>query len=107
MELTSSINCVDGEMRKRRIPAWRRQMRSRIFRTAAAVVLCYLICWLPYNVVTLAAELYRDLGAQFADAEFLKWFILVNAVTNPLLYGWQADDNETRSGNRASCSSLR
>ncbi len=93
MELGSSINCVDGEMCERRVPPWRRQMRSSIFRTAAAIVLCYLICWLPYNVVTLAAELNRDLGAQLAEADFLKWFILINAVTNPLLYGFQGDDN--------------
>uniref|UniRef100_A0A914W2B1 G-protein coupled receptors family 1 profile domain-containing protein n=1 Tax=Plectus sambesii TaxID=2011161 RepID=A0A914W2B1_9BILA len=76
---------------ERHVPVWRGQMRSRIFKTAAAVVLCYLICWLPYNVVTLAAELNRDLVPALADADFLKWFILINAVTNPLLYGCPRD----------------
>uniref|UniRef100_A0A914UZ11 G-protein coupled receptors family 1 profile domain-containing protein n=1 Tax=Plectus sambesii TaxID=2011161 RepID=A0A914UZ11_9BILA len=87
-ETVALSNSINSE-HKRRIHVWRGQMRSRIFRTAAAVVLCYSICWLPYNVVTLAAELYRDLVPALADVEFLKWFILINAVTNPLIYACQ------------------
>ena len=35
------------------MPAWRRQLRSRVFRTTLLVVLVHVICWLPYNIFTV------------------------------------------------------
>jgi hypothetical protein len=35
------------------MPVWRRQLRSRVFRTTLLVVLVHVICWLPYNFLAI------------------------------------------------------
>lgn len=73
-----------------RLPVWRTQMRSRVFRTTALVVMCYSLCWLPYNVISLA-RLLDDVVAQLLsdNFEWLKVVILLSTVLNPFIYGFQ------------------
>lgn len=71
------------------LPVWRFQLRSRIFRTAGLVVVAYVLCWLPYNVLSFIVLVDFDLSHTLSDhASILKGLILVNAVINPFLYGF-------------------
>ncbi len=71
------------------IPAWRRQMRSNLFRSTGLLVLTYALLWFPYNLLSLISFLDRDLSFKLDEhAYWLKGLILLNAVLNPLLYRW-------------------
>uniref|UniRef100_A0A1I8BDF2 G_PROTEIN_RECEP_F1_2 domain-containing protein n=1 Tax=Meloidogyne hapla TaxID=6305 RepID=A0A1I8BDF2_MELHA len=56
----ASLLCAQPS-KKLKVPAWRLEMRSRIFQTTIHVIAAYLICWLPYNVLALATFFSRDL----------------------------------------------
>ncbi len=71
------------------MPAWRLQMRSKLFRTTGLLVLAYALLWLPYNILSLISFLDRELSLKLDDhANLLKFLILLNAVLNPILYRW-------------------
>uniref|UniRef100_A0A914WMW7 G-protein coupled receptors family 1 profile domain-containing protein n=1 Tax=Plectus sambesii TaxID=2011161 RepID=A0A914WMW7_9BILA len=70
------------------VPTWRLQMRSRMFRTTAYVLLAYAVFWLPYNAIALA--MFVDNQVQIFVSEHLavlRCLILFNAVLNPFIYG--------------------
>ncbi|EYB91203.1 hypothetical protein Y032_0209g2110 [Ancylostoma ceylanicum] len=77
-----------GLNRTRSIPAWRRQLRSRVFRSALAVVLAHVAMWLPYNTIStlrfIDFNVYR--AALTHGGNFLEDLIVVNSLVNPLLY---------------------
>uniref|UniRef100_A0A914W1R6 G-protein coupled receptors family 1 profile domain-containing protein n=1 Tax=Plectus sambesii TaxID=2011161 RepID=A0A914W1R6_9BILA len=81
---------VVTKRRTSRLPVWRTQMRSRVFRTTALVVICYSLCWLPYNVISLARLLDEGVAQLLSENfEWLKVVILLSAVLNPFIYGFR------------------
>uniref|UniRef100_A0A183BTA6 G_PROTEIN_RECEP_F1_2 domain-containing protein n=1 Tax=Globodera pallida TaxID=36090 RepID=A0A183BTA6_GLOPA len=71
-------------------PAWRLEMRSRIFRTTVHVIAAYLICWLPYNVLALATFFSKQLQITITvHLELLRICVLLNALLNPFIYGFK------------------
>lgn len=73
-----------------RVPAWRLQMRTKMFKTAATIVLCYCFCWLPYSAISVASFFDIVLAQYLSDTvSWLKGLILFNVVLNPFLYGFQ------------------
>lgn len=53
---------------------------------------CYVLCWLPYNVLALGVEISREWEEHISEhAEWIKWFVLLNALLNPFLYGRRKD----------------
>lgn len=65
------------------------QCRTRVFRTSGLVVLCYICCWGPYNVLALWKVLdpssFYPLSEQL---NILNALIVLNSVFNPLIYGF-------------------
>jgi hypothetical protein len=60
-------------------------------RIIAAIVLLFLICWSPWNVHSLLAEVDRHVvnGPHFKLVDLtLKVFALGSAAVNPFLYCW-------------------
>jgi len=60
-------------------------------RILAAIVVNFVVCWLPWNAFGLITELDRDVvsGRHFEVADLaLKGFAMVSACVNPLLYCW-------------------
>jgi hypothetical protein len=72
------------------VPAWRLEMRSKMFRTTVYVIAAYLICWMPYNVLALATFVSQDLQIIISmHLELLRVFVLFNTVLNPFIYGFR------------------
>ncbi|KAL3103207.1 hypothetical protein niasHS_002393 [Heterodera schachtii] len=72
------------------VPAWRLEMRSRIFRTTVHVISAYLICWLPYNILALATFFSKQLQITISvHLELLRICVLLNALLNPFIYGFK------------------
>uniref|UniRef100_A0A7E4VZ50 G_PROTEIN_RECEP_F1_2 domain-containing protein n=2 Tax=Panagrellus redivivus TaxID=6233 RepID=A0A7E4VZ50_PANRE len=72
------------------IPAWRIEMRSKMFNTSIQVIAAYLVCWMPYNVLALAIFLHTDVQILISThAEVLRIFIIFNTVINPFIYGFR------------------
>ncbi|KAF7632942.1 G_PROTEIN_RECEP_F1_2 domain-containing protein [Meloidogyne graminicola] len=76
--------------RKHKVPAWRLEMRSRIFQTTIHVIAAYLLCWMPYNVLALATFFSRDLQITISvHLELLRICVLLNTLLNPFIYGFK------------------
>nr|CAD2197125.1 unnamed protein product [Meloidogyne enterolobii] len=76
--------------KKLKVPAWRLEMRSRIFQTTIHVIAAYLICWLPYNVLALATFFSRDLQITISvHLELMRICVLLNTLLNPFIYGFK------------------
>uniref|UniRef100_A0A914WS66 G-protein coupled receptors family 1 profile domain-containing protein n=1 Tax=Plectus sambesii TaxID=2011161 RepID=A0A914WS66_9BILA len=74
------------------LPAWRSQMRSKVFRTAAIIVSVHSCCWLPYSIMSLIGAIGSQLDETAVDhIEFAKWLIIVDTVINPFIYGFQSE----------------
>lgn len=72
------------------VPAWRLEMRSRMFRTTVYVIAAYLICWMPYNVLALAKFVSGELQVVISiHLELLRACVLLNTVLNPFIYGFR------------------
>ncbi|KAE9553061.1 hypothetical protein FO519_003741 [Halicephalobus sp. NKZ332] len=76
-------------------PGWRRQLRSRVFKTTLLVVVTHIVFWLPYNFISLlrfvsedAYTRMRDHMNVFEDMQFL--IVLVN----PFLYGFEESNSK-------------
>lgn len=75
---------------KRSNQCWRYQMKTRMFKIASVIVLAYILCWGPYNVLSLIiyAQSNEQKAASWSDnANWLKVLIPFNTVLNPFLYG--------------------
>uniref|UniRef100_A0A915DDY9 G-protein coupled receptors family 1 profile domain-containing protein n=1 Tax=Ditylenchus dipsaci TaxID=166011 RepID=A0A915DDY9_9BILA len=73
------------------VPAWRVEMRSRMFRTTVNVIAAYLICWMPYNVLSLATFFSGDLQIMISThLGTLRVCVLLNTLLNPFLYGFSS-----------------
>ncbi|CAL2038754.1 unnamed protein product [Caenorhabditis brenneri] len=63
--------------------------RSRALRVSFLLVLAYIICWLPYNLISLIQFLDRDFFASYLKhVHFCQQLIIFNSVVNPYLYGF-------------------
>uniref|UniRef100_A0A914EBN8 G-protein coupled receptors family 1 profile domain-containing protein n=1 Tax=Acrobeloides nanus TaxID=290746 RepID=A0A914EBN8_9BILA len=72
------------------VPAWRIEMRSRMFHTSIHVIAAYLICWMPYNVLALATFLSSYLQIKIStELEVLRVCVLFNTLLNPFIYGFR------------------
>uniref|UniRef100_A0A1I7YVA7 G_PROTEIN_RECEP_F1_2 domain-containing protein n=1 Tax=Steinernema glaseri TaxID=37863 RepID=A0A1I7YVA7_9BILA len=62
--------------------------RSRAIRVGALLVLAYIICWLPYNALSLIQFFDPALFNQHANKVYcLHGMMVFNSVVNPYLYG--------------------
>ncbi|KAI6206225.1 Gonadotropin-releasing hormone receptor [Aphelenchoides besseyi] len=69
------------------IPAWRLEMRSKMFRTTVYVIAAYLICWMPYNVMAMATFFDSELQTFVSmHLELLRVCVLLNTLLNPFIY---------------------
>jgi len=72
------------------VPAWRIEMRSKMFHTSIQVIFAYLICWMPYNILAMAIFLHTEAQILISThAEVLRIFIILNTVINPFIYGFR------------------
>lgn len=70
------------------MPAWRVEMRSKMFRTTVYVIAAYLACWMPYNVLSLATFFSGELQILISmHLELLRVCVLLNTLLNPFIYG--------------------
>ncbi|KAI1709332.1 7 transmembrane receptor (rhodopsin family) domain-containing protein [Ditylenchus destructor] len=72
------------------VPAWRAEMRSRMFCTTVHVIAAYLICWMPYNVLSLATFFSSELQIMISThLGTLRVCVLLNTLLNPFIYGFR------------------
>ncbi|KAI1730890.1 7 transmembrane receptor (rhodopsin family) domain-containing protein [Ditylenchus destructor] len=72
------------------VPAWRAEMRSRMFCTTIHVIAAYLICWMPYNVLSLATFFSSELQIMISThLGTLRVCVLLNTLLNPFIYGFR------------------
>lgn len=85
--LEFSINFIQlsGAPNNARLPAWRRQLRSRMFRTTLAIIIAHILFWLPYNLFALMR--YADIDLYERLNVFKELQILI-VIVNPFLYGF-------------------
>ncbi|VDM31002.1 unnamed protein product [Toxocara canis] len=71
------------------MPTWRRQLRSRVFRTTLLVVVAHVLFWLPYNLYALMKYVNADVYAQMSEhANVFKDLQILITLINPFLYGF-------------------
>ncbi|KAF1756125.1 hypothetical protein GCK72_012578 [Caenorhabditis remanei] len=76
--------------------------RSRALRVSFLLVLAYIICWLPYNLISLIQFLDRDFFASYLKhVHFCQQLIIFNSVVNPYLYGFFGPHRPSHSGGLA------
>ncbi|CAJ0604120.1 unnamed protein product [Cylicocyclus nassatus] len=74
--------------------------RSRAVRVSFLLVMAYIICWLPYNLLSLVHLIDSQLFANsFIKLYFLHGFMVFNSVVNPYLYGLFSRHDKTRRRN--------
>lgn len=77
-----------GAPNSARLPAWRRQLRSRVFRTTLAIILAHTLFWLPYNAYALIQYIDRNLYERLnEDSNIFKELQILIVCVNPFLYG--------------------
>lgn len=73
--------------------------RSRALRVSFLLVLAYIICWLPYNLISLIQFLHRDFFESYLKhVHFCQQLIIFNSVVNPYLYGFFGPHRPSNSG---------
>lgn len=89
-----------------RVPYWRRRIKTRAFLLSALLVMVYLLCWAPYNLITIL-----DISFSSETDDSIPWvfffhhLIAANSALNPLIYGlpwWRRGANKGRNRRRLS-----
>ncbi len=71
------------------MPAWRKQLRSKVFRTTLLVVLAHVLFWLPYNFYALMKYVNADWFEHMSEhANVFKDLQILITLINPFLYGF-------------------
>ncbi|KAK5967350.1 7 transmembrane receptor [Trichostrongylus colubriformis] len=71
--------------------------RSRAVRVSFLLVVAYIICWLPYNLLSLVHLIDKELFSNsFNKFYFLHEFMVFNSVVNPYLYGLFSHSDKIR-----------
>ncbi len=86
-----------------------RSVKNRFLRITAAIILCYVLCWLPYQIFSLWSSicLLRPDLTEFCAAatsgklEWLVDILVANSCINPLLYRFKTDDLRSSDRNRS------
>ncbi|XP_020893180.1 octopamine receptor Oamb-like [Exaiptasia diaphana] len=89
----STSQASDGSVVNNRISETLRR-ELRIAKALGVIVLCFLLCWLPYvvlNFMTLNDSIYYDCNIELADTVFC-WLAYMNSVLNPILYAYTNHD---------------
>lgn len=96
-----------ASFRRRQAPDRFRKMKRRTFLLSASLVVFYLLCWTPYNIVAM-------LGIEWIDESPMHWIfyfrhlIGLNSTLNPLIYGmswnWQFSNFSWRLSRRSTAS---
>ncbi|XGW27870.1 hypothetical protein V3C99_008011 [Haemonchus contortus] len=74
--------------------------RSRAVRVSFLLVAAYIICWLPYNLLSLVHLIDKELfSSSFQKFYFLHEFMVFNSVVNPYLYGLFSRSDKIRRRN--------
>ncbi|KAK6053157.1 hypothetical protein COOONC_09338 [Cooperia oncophora] len=74
--------------------------RSRAVRVSFLLVAAYIICWLPYNLLSLVHLIDKELFSNsFIKFYFLHEFMVFNSVVNPYLYGLFSRSDKIRRRN--------
>ncbi|KJH51043.1 hypothetical protein DICVIV_02804 [Dictyocaulus viviparus] len=74
--------------------------RSRAVRVSFLLVIAYIICWLPYNLLSLVHIIDKQLFSNsFNKLYFLHEFMVFNSVVNPYLYGLFSHSDKIRRRN--------
>ncbi|CAL2049439.1 hypothetical protein CAEBREN_01850 [Caenorhabditis brenneri] len=72
-----------------RMPTWRKQMRSRVFRTTMLVILTHFLFWFPYNALGLMKYINQGMFEVLsANANIFKDLQILITLINPFLYGF-------------------
>uniref|UniRef100_H2YFE4 G-protein coupled receptors family 1 profile domain-containing protein n=1 Tax=Ciona savignyi TaxID=51511 RepID=H2YFE4_CIOSA len=73
-------------------------MRKRVTRMVAVLVICFVVCWLPNHLFTLAKIRGLDLSVTpcYGIEHFLVAFSFSNAAINPILYSFLSHNFSTR-----------
>uniref|UniRef100_F7BG20 G-protein coupled receptors family 1 profile domain-containing protein n=1 Tax=Ciona intestinalis TaxID=7719 RepID=F7BG20_CIOIN len=73
-------------------------MRKRVTRMVAVLVVCFVVCWLPNHLFTLAKIRGLDLSVTpcYGIEHFLVAFSFSNAAINPILYSFLSHNFTTR-----------
>ncbi|XP_071969052.1 C3a anaphylatoxin chemotactic receptor-like [Engystomops pustulosus] len=80
--LTSYLN-IFLKLRTSKWSPWRTQ---RLFWIITAVILCFCICWFPYNLWPLMTT-YDGPNIQFSASHFIIFILAcLNSCTNPIIY---------------------
>ncbi|VDO97572.1 unnamed protein product [Heligmosomoides polygyrus] len=70
---------------------------SRAVRVSFLLVVAYIICWLPYNLLSLVHLIDKQLFSNsFIKLYFLHEFMVFNSVVNPYLYGLFSHSDKRR-----------
>uniref|UniRef100_A0A1I8BLX1 G_PROTEIN_RECEP_F1_2 domain-containing protein n=1 Tax=Meloidogyne hapla TaxID=6305 RepID=A0A1I8BLX1_MELHA len=71
-------------------PLWRRQLRSKVFLRSLLIVAAHCAFWLPYNLLNLLRFSDESLYSTLVEkgALLVEDLIVMNAMLNPLLYGY-------------------
>ncbi|CAI2356553.1 unnamed protein product [Caenorhabditis sp. 36 PRJEB53466] len=74
-----------------RMPTWRKQMRSRVFRTTMLVILTHFLFWFPYNALGLMKYINQSMFEVLsANANIFKDLQILITLINPFLYGFSS-----------------
>ncbi|CAJ0925416.1 unnamed protein product, partial [Mesorhabditis belari] len=72
-----------------KVPAWRRQLRSKVFRTTLLVVIAHFLFWFPYNFLAIMNYINENLYHELSEnANIFKDMQLLITLINPFLYGF-------------------
>lgn len=62
-----------------------------MFHATVHVIAAYLVCWMPYNVLTLATFFAGELQILISThLELLRVCVLLNTLLNPFIYGFRS-----------------
>ncbi|XP_041353696.1 neuropeptide Y receptor type 5-like [Gigantopelta aegis] len=92
---TIFYSCICMVLKKRPIKKKETRKSRRTTKILISVVLTFTLCWLPWNIFSLATEFHHSVirGKYFKLIDLLlKIFAMSSACINPFLYGWLNDN---------------
>lgn len=75
-----------AHLRQQQTPYWLRRMKTRTFLLSALLVILYMLCWAPYNIVAIL-NIERSDDGPMHWVYYFHHLIGVNSALNPLIYG--------------------
>ncbi|CAI5455498.1 unnamed protein product [Caenorhabditis angaria] len=74
---------------------WRKQLGSRVFRSACLIILTHIMLWLPYNLISATRFFNEEFYSMVMHngGNILEDLIVINSLVNPLLYAERRHKN--------------